>query len=831
MFERFTKRVKELLEAAGKEAQKFGNNRIEPEHILLAMIMEGKGIGVAILNHMGVDLNKLKFDIERNMKIGIPVHIGELPLSPESKRVLEKAIAEAQFHGHAYIGTEHILLGILSSEETVPSKILRSRGITLGNSRQLINDFIGTQSQGWNNYSKPQAAPAQAQKNKPPALDSYGKDLTRLALEGKLDPVIGREPEIERLIQVLCRRKKNNPVLLGEPGVGKTAIVEGLAEKIVSNKAPEILKDKKLIMIDLPSMVAGTKYRGEFEQRVKTVIDEIKSARNIIIFIDEIHTLVGAGGAEGAIDASNILKPVLSRGEIQCIGATTLNEYRKYIEKDGALERRFQPIMVNPPSERETVEILRGLKEKYEAHHKLKISDGAILAAARLSDRYITGRFLPDKAIDLIDETASRKRLQLYKPPGEIEAIQKEIDSISASRERKNQSYEKAASLRDRERELKGRLDHIKANWASMIPPEDKIVTADDISEMVSQWTGIPLSQICREEKEKLLEMESFINRLVVGQEKAVSAVSRAIRRSRAGLKDRRRPIGSFLFLGPTGVGKTLLGRILAEFLFGNEQALVQVDMSEYMEKFSVSRLIGAPPGYVGYEEGGQLTEKIRRNPYSVVLLDEIEKAHPEVFNLLLQVLEDGRLTDSFGRIVNFRNTILIMTSNIGTQLFKNRSVIGFGGTEDGFSDESMSEIIGAQVKKAFRPEFLNRLDEVIIFNSLNPDNLRDIINIEISRVAERLKEINIDITVSEKARKYLLEKGTSREFGARPLKRVISRCIEDPLSEEILKETDPRHSKVTIDLRKGCLTFKTEKKQNGEKIEEETDSAALSSI
>jgi len=831
MFERFTQRVKELLDFARKEAVKFGHNKIEPEHILLAMIDEGKGVGIAILHHMGVDFHKLKQEIERNMKIGVPIHVGDLPLSAESKKVLELAVKEAQFHGHNYIGTEHLLLGLLSAEETLPSKILRSRGITLKNSRQLIDDFISSQGQNWPSYGK---TPPQNkyQKNKPPALDSFGKDLTRLAREGKLDPVIGREPEIERLIQVLCRRKKNNPVLLGEPGVGKTAIVEGLAEKIVSNKAPEILKEKKLIMIDLPSMVAGTKYRGEFEQRVKAVLDEIKSARDIIIFIDEIHTLVGAGGAEGAIDASNILKPVLSRGELQCIGATTLTEYRKHIEKDGALERRFQPIIVNPPSEKETVEILRGLKEKYEMHHKLKISEGAIFAAAKLSDRYITGRFLPDKAIDLIDETASRKRLQIYKPPKEIEEIEEEIRRITLEKEKeiKHQSYEKAAALRDKEREKKSKLDYIKLNWVSLIPEEDRLITGEDISEVVAQWTGIPVSQICKEEKEKLLEIEKFINRSVIGQEEAVSSVSRAIRRSRAGLKDRRRPIGSFLFLGPTGVGKTLLGRAIAEFLFGDEQALIQIDMSEYMEKFSVSRLIGAPPGYVGYEEGGQLTEKIRRRPYSVILLDEIEKAHQEVFNLLLQVLEDGRLTDSFGMTVNFQNTILIMTSNIGTQLLKNRAVMGFGTKEEESSYEDIRDMLGEQVKKAFRPEFLNRLDETIIFNPLTAANLRDIVNLELSKVLQRLEEMEIKIAVSEKTKTFLVKKGTSREFGARPLRRVISKYIEDPLSEEILKEANPRNVKILIDVKKETLVFKKAKKQ-GEKIEENTDSATLTSI
>ncbi len=834
MFERFTKRVRDLLEGAKRQAIKFGNNRVEPEHILLAMIEEGKGMGIAMLQHMGVDFYKLKRDIEKNMKIGVPIHGGDLPLSTESKQVLELAIEEAHSYAHDYIGTEHILLGLLAAENCLPSKLMRARGITLNNARQLIETFIGKQAQNWPVYNKPSVASATLPKTRPPALDVFGKDLTRLAQEGKLDPVIGRESEIERLIQILCRRKKNNPVLLGEPGVGKTAIVEGLAEKIVSNKAPEILKDKRLIMLDLPSIVAGTKYRGEFEQRIKTVIDEIKNTRNIIIFIDEIHTLVGAGGAEGAIDASNILKPFLSQGELQCIGATTLNEYRKYIEKDGALERRFQPIIVNPPSEQETVEILRGLKEKYELHHKLKISDSAIIAAAKLSNRYITGRFLPDKAIDLIDETASRKKLQIYKPPKEIEEIQEKIAKLIVEKEQeiKKQSFEKAISLRDNERELKNKLDYLKLNWTNLIPEQDRQINEKDISEVVSQWTGIPVAQICKEEKEKLLEMESFITHLVIGQKQAVSSISRAIRRSRAGLKDKRKPIGSFLFLGPTGVGKTLLAKVLAEFLFGEEESLIQIDMSEYMEKFSISRLIGAPPGYVGYEEGGQLTEKIRRKPYSVILLDEIEKAHPEVFNLLLQVLEDGRLTDSFGRLVNFQNTILIMTSNIGNHLFKNRSVIGFTTKEDASYSERLKEqeLINQEVKRTFSPEFLNRLDEIIVFNPLTTENMRDIVDIELAKVVQKLKEININLSISEKVKTFLMEKGTSKEFGARHLKRAISRYIEDPLSEEILREADPQHSTVFINLRKGSLTFKIAKTTEAP-IEENTDSATSTSI
>jgi len=762
------------------------------------------------------------------MKIGVPVYVGELPLSAQSKRVLELAVKEAQFYTHNYVGTEHILLGIIAAEDTLPSRILRNNGVTLKNARETFEEIILDTGQKWTGYNKGYSS-QQYQKTKMTALQTFGRDLTKLAMEGKLDPVIGRDKEIERLTQILCRRKKNNPVLLGEPGVGKTAIVEGLAQKIVSGAAPEILKDKKLIMLDLPSMVAGTKYRGEFEQRVKIVLDEIRSSRNVIIFIDEIHTLVGAGGAEGAIDASNILKPSLSRGEIQCIGATTLDEYRKYIEKDGALERRFQPIMVDPSTVQETIEILRGLKEKYEVHHHLKISDEAVEAAAVLSERYITGRFLPDKAIDLIDEAASHLRLKLYNPPEEIEKLNGEIKEVTREKENsiKKQDYETAASLRDKERELKNKLDYLRENWSKLIPEEKRTITEENIAGVVSQWTGIPVAQLCKKEKERLLDMEKAVHEMVIGQDEAISAISRAIRRSRAGLQDKRRPIGSFLFLGPTGVGKTLLARALAKFLFGDEQALVQIDMSEYMEKFSISRLIGAPPGYVGYEEGGQITERIRRRPYSVILLDEIEKAHPEIFNLLLQVLEDGKLTDSFGRSVNFQNTVLILTSNIGTQIFKNKSVMGFQPEEGGDFYEKFKDRITEQVRHTFRPEFLNRLDEIIVFHPLKREQLFRIAELEISFVKERMKEQHIVIVISDKAKEFLIDKGTSYEFGARPLKRTISKYLEDPLSEEILKEIYPRNSTVLVDYRgKDKLTFRLLKK--GDNLEKNTSSTAV---
>jgi len=830
MFERFTKRVKIILDIARKEALKFGHNKVEPEHILLAMLQEGEGVGIAILNYLGVETERLKYELEKTIKRGVPFYSGELPLSASSKRVLEYSVREAQYFGHSYIGSEHLLIGIILEADSLPAQILRKFGVTVEKARNIMEEILRDLEPGVAPYpveekedfyyrDSSHKTSTAYKKQKTPALDTFGRDLTKLALEGKLDPVIGRKNEIERVIQILCRRKKNNPVLLGEPGVGKTAIVEGLAQNIAYGKIPEILKDKRIVMIDLPSMVAGTKYRGEFEQRVKVVLDEIRNSGNIIIFIDEIHTLVGAGGAEGAIDASNILKPVLSRGEIQCIGATTLDEYRKYIERDGALERRFQPVIVNPPTVEETIEILKGLREKYESHHKLKISDEAIEAAAKLSDRYIADRFLPDKAIDLIDEAASQRRLKLYKEPKEIKALEEEIASLEKEKERafKEQDYELLTSIRDKERELKNKIDYLRENFMNLISEEEKTLTKENIAEIVSQWTGIPVSQLCREEKEKLLEMEKYLHKIVVGQDEAIETISKAIRRSRAGLKDIRKPIGSFLFLGPTGVGKTLLARALAEFLFGDEDALIQIDMSEYMEKFSISRLIGAPPGYVGYEEGGQLTEKVRRRPYSVILFDETEKAHPDVFNLLLQILEDGRLTDSFGRSVSFKNTVIIMTSNIGTEILKNKSVIGFLTPEEKISFENLKSEILEKVKKTFRPEFLNRLDDIIIFHPLTQEHLIKIVEIEIDKVKERLNELKVNLIVSEEAKKFLVEKGTNPEFGARPLKRTISRYIEDPLSEEILKGTFKEGDNIIVERKGLFLVFAKKEGESGE--------------
>ncbi|MCM8825138.1 MAG: ATP-dependent Clp protease ATP-binding subunit, partial [Candidatus Omnitrophica bacterium] len=750
-FDRFTKRVKTVFELARQNALRYGHSQIETEDILIGLIEEGQGMGVAVLHFLNVDPEHVRFELEKNIRVGIPlITSGEIALSPAAKRVLALAYRQAQYFGHTYVGTEHLLLGLIAEEEGLAAKVLSRLGLTVENVRKAIENLLWGEPENVSKSKQPPTHVSQPHtRSKTPTIDTYGRDLTRLAEEKKLDPVIGREREIERVTQILCRRKKNNPVLLGEAGVGKTAIVEGFAQRIASGNIPDILKNKRIIMIDLASLVAGTKYRGEFEQRVKLLLDEIKQSRDIIIFIDELHTLVGAGGAEGAIDASNILKPALSRGEIQCIGATTFDEYRKYIEKDAALERRFQPVIVSPPTVQETVEILRGLKPKYEEHHRLKITDEALVAAARLADRYITGRYLPDKAIDLIDEAASRQRLLCsQKNPSELDELERRAAQLATLQEKATiqQDFEKAAKIRDRLREIRNRINEIRLSCEKLHSDSTGMVTAKEVAEIVSKWTGIPLSQLCKEEREKLLEMEEHLHRIVIGQDEAISAVSRAIRRSRAGVKDQKRPIGSFLFLGPTGVGKTLLARALAEFLFGDDQALIQIDMSEYMEKFAISRLIGAPPGYVGYEEGGQLTEKVKRRPYSVVLLDEIEKAHPDVFNLLLQVLEEGRLTDSFGRSVSFQNGILILTSNIGTQYLKHRSTIGFQDSAETLPYNVIREKILEEVRKTFRPEFLNRLDEIIIFHPLEEEHLLKIVDLEVEKVAQRLKEQNLRI-------------------------------------------------------------------------------------
>ncbi|MFH1678938.1 MAG: ATP-dependent Clp protease ATP-binding subunit [Candidatus Omnitrophota bacterium] len=782
MFNRFTERARKVIILAKEEARRFNHDYIGTEHILLGLVREGEGVAAAVLQNMGTSLETIRLEVEKLVKPGPTTQIlGDVPFTPRSKKVLELAAEEARSLGHNYIGTEHILLGLIREGEGVASQVLLNMGLDLNVVRTQVMNFLGSTIPG---YGQSQKA-----KTKTPALDAFGRDLTSLAQEGKLDPVIDRKNEIDRVIQTLSRRTKNNPVLLGEAGVGKTAIVEGLAHSIISDNVPEILHNKRIIVLDLALMIAGTKYRGQFEERIKAVMEEIKRSQDVIIFIDELHTLVGAGAAEGAIDASNILKPALSRGEIQCIGATTLDEYRKHIEKDAALERRFQTIMVEPPNVELAIEMLKGLRNRYEVHHRVTFSDAALEAAVKLSERYITGRYLPDKAIDLIDEAGARSRLDVLVIPPEIKEWGNKIEGFKKEKESniKSQDFEKAAALRDEERKARAKLDELNRQW---VETKDRLrpqVTPEDIAKIVSQWTGIPLFRLEEKESEKLLKIEEELHQRVIGQNEPISAIARAIRRSRAGVKDPRRPIGSFIFLGPTGVGKSLLARALAEFMFGDENALLQYDMSEYMEKFNVSRLVGAPPGYVGYEEGGQLTERVRRRPYAVILLDEIEKAHPDVFNLLLQVFEEGRLTDSFGRKVNFRNTVVIMTSNVGAELIRKSVSLGFKDHKEEVSYEEMKERLLEQVKHTFKPEFLNRIDEVIVFRPLEKTDLNAIVDLEIKYVNERLKEQNIKIVVSDEAKQLLIEKGFDPVFGARPLKRTIQRYVEDVLSEDII--------------------------------------------
>ncbi|MFH1578066.1 MAG: ATP-dependent Clp protease ATP-binding subunit [Candidatus Omnitrophota bacterium] len=805
MFNRFTERARKVIILAKEEARRFNHDYIGTEHILLGLVREGEGVAAAVLQNMGTSLETIRLEVEKLVQPGPSTQIlGDIPFTPRAKKVLELSAEEARSLGHNYIGTEHILLGLIREGEGVASQVLMNLGLDLNLVRNQVMNFLGSVTPGYEQSQK--------SKTKTPALDAFGRDLTVLAEEGKLDPVIDRHNEIERVIQVLSRRTKNNPVLLGEAGVGKTAIVEGIAQAVITGNVPEILKGKRIVVLDLALMIAGTKYRGQFEERIKAVMEEIKRSQDVIMFIDELHTLVGAGAAEGAIDASNILKPALSRGDIQCIGATTFDEYRKHIEKDAALERRFQVIMVEPPNVELTIKILKGLRDKYEAHHRVTFSDEALEAAAKLSDRYISGRYLPDKAIDIMDECGARVRLNVLVIPPEIKEWEDKIGGLKKEKEShiKSQDFEKAAALRDEEKQAREKLEELNRDWKKT---KDKLrpqVTVEDISKIVAQWTGIPLFRLEEKEGEKLLKIEEQLHGWVIGQDEPISAIAHAIRRSRAGIKDPRRPIGSFIFLGPTGVGKTLLARALAEFMFGNEDSLLQYDMSEYMEKFNVSRLVGAPPGYVGYDEGGQLTERVRRRPYSVILLDEIEKAHPDVFNLLLQVFEEGRLTDSFGRKVDFRNTIVIMTSNVGAELIRKSSALGFKNQEEGVSYEAMKDKLLEQVKRTFKPEFLNRIDDTIVFRPLSRQDLSGIIDLEINYLNERLKEQGFSLDISQEAKQLLIDKGFDPVFGARPLKRTIQRYLEDPLSEEIIAGRLKKKEVIKVSRKKDELIFET---------------------
>jgi len=810
MFDRFTERARKVMSLARLEAQRFYHDYVGTEHILLALVKEGTGVASVVLKKMGVELREIRHEIEKVVERGpepVPAN-QQLPYTPRAKRVLELALEEARGLGHHYIGTEHLLLGLLREQEGIAAQVLVNLGLKLDEVREEIHNFLGSEVQAAEAAARPTGA--KKGRSDTPALDSFGRDLTELAREGKLDPVIGRRREITRLTQVLSRRTKNNPVLLGEAGVGKTAIVEGFAQALVAGNVPETLRDRRIVILDLALMVAGTKYRGQFEERIKAVMNEVRKSKNVILFIDELHTLVGAGGAEGAIDASNVLKPALSRGEIQCIGATTLDEYRKYIEKDSALERRFQTIMVDPPNREETLEILKGLRDRYEAHHRVRYTDGALATAVELSSRYITGRYLPDKAIDVMDEAGARVRMAATTKPPDLKELEAEIERLNEEKESAvaSQDFELAASLRDKAQKLRARCQATLREWREQAEQAAGTVNEDVIAEVVSSMTGIPLARLESEETKRLLSMEDELHRRVISQDEAIRAIAKAVRRSRSGLKDPRRPIGCFIFLGPTGVGKTLLARALAEFMFGEEDALIQIDMSEYMEKHNVSRLIGAPPGYVGYEEGGQLTEKIRRRPYAVVLLDEIEKAHPDVFNTLLQIMEEGRLTDSFGRHIDFKNVILIMTSNIGADVIKTQGALGFVKATAEETYEDMKRRLMNVVERHFRPEFINRLDDIIVLRHLTKDDLQKIVDIEFARVARRLGERGFTVELASDAKQFLIEKGYTPEFGARPLRRAIESHIEDPLAEELLRSQFPPGTRIVIRVRDDHLYF-----------------------
>ena len=792
MMNNFTPRAQQVLALARKEADRFNHNYVGTEHLLLGLIKLGQGVAVNVLQKMGLDLETVRMEVEKQVGSGPETKmVGNIPYTPRVKKVLALAGKEAKALSHSYVGTEHILLGLLREGEGVAARVLKSLEVDIERTRneilkELDPNFTPTEGEG-------ESIPAEVggkKDQKTPALRAFGRDLTEMAKKGELDPVIGRSDEIERVIQILCRRTKNNPVLIGEAGVGKTAIVEGLAQEITIGNVPEILREKRVITLDLALMVAGTKYRGQFEERIKAVMDEIRRNKNVILFIDELHTIVGAGSAEGAMDASNIIKPALSRGELQCVGATTLNEYRKYIEKDSALERRFQTVKVEAPSVEETIEILRGIRPKYEAHHKATITDAALESAAKLSDRYLTGRFLPDKAIDIMDEAGARARIASMTRPPDIKDVEARIEQIRTEKESaiKSQDFEKAASLRDSEKQAKEKLESILAEWRQQKEEREVLVTEDEIMHVLSKWTGVPLQRMERKETDKLLSMEDEVKKKVIGQNEAVVAISKALRRSRADLKDPKRPIGSFIFLGPTGVGKTFLARTLAEFMFGDADALIQIDMSEYMEKFTASRLIGSPPGYVGYEEGGQLSEAVRRRPYAVVLFDEIEKAHPDVMHLLLQILEEGKVTDSLGRKIDFRNTIIIMTSNVGAELIRRQTSLGFGVPKLDDNYDNMRDKILEEAKRVFKPEFINRLDDLIVFHTLTKVDLQAIVDLEVGKVVERIRGKDIHVHLDVPAHELLIEKGYDPSYGARPMRRAVERYLEDPMAEEILR-------------------------------------------
>ncbi|MBM2809570.1 MAG: ATPase domain protein [Chloroflexi bacterium] len=806
-FDKFTERARKVLQLAQEEAQRFNHNYIGTEHLLLGLVREGEGVAAKVLANLGVDLNKVRSAVEFIIGRGERTVTGDIGLTPRAKKVIELSVEEARRLNHNYIGTEHLLLGLVREGEGIAAGVLESLGVSLDKVRQQVNYVLNQSS----TYSQQESKHS----SKTPVIDQLGMDLTAAARANKLDPCIGRDKELERVMQILSRRTKNNPALVGEPGVGKTAIVEGLAQRIASGDAPETLMGKRLLTLDIGSLVAGTKYRGEFEERLKKIIEEVRSSGNCVLFIDELHTLVGAGAAEGAVDAANILKPSLARGELQCIGATTLDEYRKYIEKDAALERRFQPVLVEEPTIEETIQILSGIKDRYEAHHKLIISDESLKAAAELAARYVPDRFLPDKAIDLIDEAASRVRMQRASTPPTLKDALRGLESVQSEKDAAigAQQYELAAELRDRESKLRDKIEKLESGWQTQQGVDKPVVGVEDIAHVVSMWTGIPVMRIAEEESARLLKMEEALRERVIGQTEAITVVSRAVRRARAGLKDASRPIGSFIFLGPTGVGKTELARALAEFMFGSEESLIRIDMSEFMERHSVARLVGAPPGYVGYEEGGQLTEAVRRKSYSVILLDEIEKAHPEVFNILLQILDDGRLTDAKGRKVDFRNTIIIMTSNVGTEAIRKDNRFGFMTAQDGEKAKAdeydrMKEKVLGELKNIFRPEFLNRIDASVAFHSLEKSEIRQIVDLMLKRVRTELVEQEMKIEVTMEAKDFLVEKGFDQMYGARPLRRAIQNHIEDPLAEGVLDGRFRRGVTVLIDVQDGELVM-----------------------